>query len=537
MLAQVFLFRLVPVLGVGANRENDPPLERIDLDQLHRDLVAVLEEIGQLAARGLLSDLADRHEALVVVRQIDDQALFDHPVDRRFDLVAHVEEVGHVAPRIVANLLHAEADSAVLLVDIENDHLDIVAFLDHLGGMADPFGPRHIADMDQAIDPFDDLDEGTEIGEVAHLAEKAGPDRELLVEGVPGVGLYLLQAERDLLAIRVDPEHLHVHVVAHGQDFRWVTHISRPAHLGDMDQPLDPLLEFDEGAVVHDRHDPPADDRSFGVLLADIVPGIGLELLETERNPLPLPVELQDLDLQLLADGEQVRGVRDPPPRHIGDMEQAVDSAEVDEGAEIGDVLDDAIADLVLLEIDQHPVAEHLATLFEKLAARDDDVAAALVDLDDLEFERLPEDRVDVLDRLEIDLGAGQEGGHAVQIDDDAPFDPLLERPLHRLFGIVRATDSVPNTDEIRPLLREHRPAVVVLELVEKYLDLVAGFQLVAGLTELVDRDDPLGLEVDIDHDLFVGDPDDSAMDDLARLHVVGGALDQLEHLFIVDAE
>jgi len=42
--------------------------------------------------------------------------------------------------------------------------------------------------------------------------------------------------------------------------------------------------------------------------------------------------------------------MRDASPRHVGDVEESVDAAEIDERAEVGDVLDDALSDLVLLE-------------------------------------------------------------------------------------------------------------------------------------------------------------------------------------------
>ena len=43
-------------------------------------------------------------------------------------------------------------------------------------------------------------------------------------------------------------------------------------------------------------------------------------------------------------------GCVDAAPRHVGDVQQAVDAAEVDERAVVGDVLDDAAEDLALGE-------------------------------------------------------------------------------------------------------------------------------------------------------------------------------------------
>jgi len=43
--------------------------------------------------------------------------------------------------------------------------------------------------------------------------------------------------------------------------------------------------------------------------------------------------DLDDLDLDLLADVEHLGGMIDAPPRDVGDVQQAVDAAEIHEGA------------------------------------------------------------------------------------------------------------------------------------------------------------------------------------------------------------
>ena len=65
--------------------------------------------------------------------------------------------------------------------------------------------------------------------------------------------------------------------------------------------------------------------------------------------------------------------------------EQAVDAAEIDEGAVLGDVLDDAVDDLTLFEVGHELGALLGAALLEHGAARHDDVAAAAIHLEDLE--------------------------------------------------------------------------------------------------------------------------------------------------------
>ena len=123
-----------------------------------------------------------------------------------------------------------------------------------------------------------------------------------------------------------------------------------PAHLGDVDQALDARLELDEGAIFGDVGDPAlehAADRIFG---GGALPRIALELLHAEADALGLAVDADDLHLHRVADVDHLARVADALVADVGDVEQAVDAAEIDEGAVIGDVLDDAVDDLALGE-------------------------------------------------------------------------------------------------------------------------------------------------------------------------------------------
>ena len=123
----------------------------------------------------------------------------------------------------------------------------------------------------------------------------------------------------------------------------------------------------------------------------------------------------------------------DAPPGDVGDVEQAVDAAEIDEGAVVGDVLDHAVDDLAFLEALHQLRALLGAGLFEDGAARDDDVAAPLVHLQDLEGLRVVHQRGDVAHRADVDLAARQEGDGAVEIDGEAALDLVEDDAGHLL--------------------------------------------------------------------------------------------------------
>ncbi len=156
------------------------------------------------------------------------------------------------------------------------------------------------------------------------------------------------------------------------------------------------------------------------ILRLDALPRIFEQLLHAERDAVRVVVDLDDLDANRLADVEHFGRMVDAAPRDVGDVEQAVDAAQINERAVIGDVLDRALDDLALFELADDLVALLGAALFEDRAAGDDDVAAAAVHLQDFERLRHVHQRGDVADRTDVDLAARQERHGAVEIDRES---------------------------------------------------------------------------------------------------------------------
>ena len=181
-----------------------------------------------------------------------------------------------------------------------------------------------------------------------------------------------------------------VDLVARLDHLRRMLHPLGPGHLGDVDQAFDALLQLDERAVVGDGEDAAANLRADRVALGRIQPRVRRQLLEAERNALLVLVELQHLHLDLVADVDQVARVRQPAPAHVGDMQQAVEAAHIDERAVVGQVLHRSGEDAALFQGGQRDRLLGVLLLFEEFLAADDHVAALLVQLDDADFDLLP---------------------------------------------------------------------------------------------------------------------------------------------------
>src|SRR3954465_500385 len=106
-----------------------------------------------------------------------------------------------------------------------------------------------------------------------------------------------------------------------------------------MDQAFEALFELDERPVIGGRDHASFNVRADGVTIDSVEPRVRRELLEPERDALLFVVVLQNFYLDLVADVDEVARMSEASPAHVGDVEQTVEAAEIDERAVVGEVL------------------------------------------------------------------------------------------------------------------------------------------------------------------------------------------------------
>ena len=194
--------------------------------------------------------------------------------------------------------------------------------------------------------------------------------------------------------------------------------------LGDVHQTLDAVVDADERAERNQLGDPARDDLADGVGPGEVTPRIFLGGLERQRNALAVHVDVENLDGDLLADLDHLGRVIDVLPGQLGDVDQTVDAAEIDERTEVDDRGHDALADLALGELVEE-LAAHLGLgLLQPLTAGQHDVVAVLVELDDLRVELTADVRLQVADATHLDQRRRQEATEA-DVQDEAALDDL----------------------------------------------------------------------------------------------------------------
>jgi hypothetical protein len=355
------------------------------------------------------------------------------------------------------------------------------------------------------------------------------------------LALDALDRQRQAAALRVDLQDLDLHLVAGLDDLARVLHVLL-GELGDVHEALDALEDLDEGAERDDLRDRALELVPDVVGVDDALPRILLGLLEAQGDALAVAVDVEHLDLHGVADREDLARVVDVRPRELGDVDQAVDAVEVDERAEVDDVGDLALDDEARLEPLQDRLALLLALLLEHRAARQHDVVARAVELDDLALDVLAQVLVEVRHAPDVDERGGKEAAYP-EVDDQAALDDLDDGADDRLAGLGGGLDAAPGALEPGALLGQDQPAVLVLLGEDQRVDLLAELDLLRGVNRLADRqlaggDDALALVADVDEDLVLVDPHHPAGDDIALLEghdrrvVIGNdpAVDLEEH-------
>ncbi len=160
----------------------------------------------------------------------------------------------------------------------------------------------------------------------------------------------------------------------------------------------------------------------------------------------------------------------DAAPGDVGDVQQAVDAAEIDEDAVVGDVLDDAVGELPFFETAEGGGFRGGLLDLDDGAARKHDIAALLVEGDDLEFHLVPAEGVEVLDRLGVDERSGEERFDATDVDGESAFDAVDDAAADRLVGFERLFDDVPDAHARRFFTGECDVAGGVFEALDEGL-------------------------------------------------------------------
>ncbi len=145
-----------------------------------------------------------------------------------------------------------------------------------------------------------------------------------------GVPFRFGHGEGDAALFEIDAHDLGVDLVAVLDDFAGAVDAFH-RELADVDEAFDAGGEFNESAEFDDFLDGAGDGGADAELRCDIFPRVADESFEREGDTFFVDIKAGDHDLELVAFLDDGFGIGDALVAHGGDVEQAIDAAEIDE--------------------------------------------------------------------------------------------------------------------------------------------------------------------------------------------------------------
>src|SRR3954454_16746886 len=136
---------------------------------------------------------------------------------------------------------------------------------------------RNLRDVREPFHAVGNANEEAEVGDLGNRADQLIADVVRFREVVPLVRQELFDRERETLIFAVDADHARLHRVALLQHLVRMLEAAVPRHVGDVNQSVDAVFDFDESTEVGEVADLARDDGADRITLGDGVPRILFE--------------------------------------------------------------------------------------------------------------------------------------------------------------------------------------------------------------------------------------------------------------------
>src|SRR5262245_38936396 len=378
--------------------------------------------------------------------------------------------------------------------------------------------------MDQTIDTFLNFNEGSKISEVAHSSVDTRTNLVTFSQSFPRILLNLFHTQTDSSGFRIDAQDFNFNHVARINQLARMFDAFGPAHFGNMDQTFNAGLKLNKRTIVGNAGHLTRNSRHRRKALFDTLPRVRQKLLVTQRDALASAIEPQDLHLNGVANLEQLTRILQSAPRHVGNVKQTIDAAEIDEGAVIGKILDLTFNDDVFFDLIQCRALPIGVAFFEHGFPRQHDIRALAIQLYYLGLDLTAAKRIQVAQWPNINLRPRQKCGDSIDVDPQAAFDPLDYFTFDRGSLIEGLFQVIPGAQSNCIRTRKERKPFAGFHVFNQHIHFVTGFDGdLAVFHEFVLTDETFRLVTKVNHDSALSNAYDCAAHYFAFLQ--GGLL------------
>ena len=319
----------------------------------------------------------------------------------------------------------------------------------------------------------------------------------------------------------IHSQHDDIDLIANLHQFVGMINPPRPRHFTDMHETFDARFQFDERAIRHHVDNFALDPLVHRITTNCVIPGIGLHLLQPQGDLLFLAIDIQDHDFNFLFDRHHFRGMTNTFPAHVRNMQQSVNPTEINKRTEVGDVLDDALANLFQFQCFHQGFAVLLSLSFDQRPPADDDIPSRLINFEHLTLNFLPNKVANIIWPPNIDL-TGWEKDVDANIHKQSALDLAGRQSLDHLTLLDLFHHLSPGQDLLGLTFTERNHPVgifglaeFVFQFLDQDLDSLPHSRGILMIVPFIDMNCPLTLESNINNRVLIIDPDNGPFDDV----------------------
>ena len=336
--------------------------------------------------------------------------------------------------------------------------------------------------------------------------------RELL----PWVVFALFQAQGDTTTFFVDIQNHHFHYITNVNNFGWVDVFVGPVHFGNVHQTFNAFFDFNEAAVVSQVGYATSQFSTFWVTLSDSYPWIFAQLFQAEGYTSTLAVKLQHFNSDFVAHVHDFAWVLNAFPRHVGDVQQTINAAQVNECAVVSEVLNDTFDFHAFLQVFQQLIAFCAVFGFDNGTTGNNNVVTLLVQLDYFELKLFAFQVQSVTNWTNVYQRTWQERTNTIQLNSEATFNFAVDNTDHSFSFFVSFFQRDPCFVTFSFLTRKQGFTEAVFYCVQSNVNFVTNldFQLALGVFELLCRNGGLRFQTGVNqYYVFVDSNNNTAND------------------------
>ena len=272
-----------------------------------------------------------------------------------------------------------------------------------------------------------------------------------------------------------------------------------PRHFRNVDETFNASSDFYECTVVSHNNNLTSYLVTNLEFFAESIPGVGSELLEAESDTLLSFIEVEDNNIELLIEFNDFLRIVYAAPREVCDVNETVNTAEVDEYTVRSDVLNSTFEHLTLLELRNDFLLLGFEFCFDKSLVRNNNVLEFLVDLNDLEFHCLTNEYIVVADGLNIDLRTGKERFDTEYVNNHTTLSAALDVTLNDFLRFESSVNAIPRLRSTSLIVRKNELTLYTFEAFNINFNCIT-YSEFGVVTEFRSVDDTIALVTDINY-------------------------------------